>query len=48
MMTLRDGRRLAWREYGDVDHGYPVVFTHGVFNSRLFEPMWEKTQVKSR
>jgi pimeloyl-ACP methyl ester carboxylesterase len=41
-VQLPDGRTLAWREYGD-PKGFPVVFTHGVFNSRLFQPVWDKT-----
>jgi hypothetical protein len=32
-LVLRDGRQLAWREYG-AESGYPVVFTHGNLNSR--------------
>ena len=42
-ISLSDGRSLAWRQYGDPT-GYPIIFTHGVFNSRLFEPAWDKTQ----
>jgi pimeloyl-ACP methyl ester carboxylesterase len=38
---LRDGRKLAFREYGQ---GFPVVFLHGNLNSRLFAPSWGKTE----
>jgi len=41
-MVLRDGRRLAWREYGLAD-GFPIVFSHGNLNSRLFAPSWDMT-----
>lgn len=40
-ITLRDGRKLAFREYGQ---GFPVVFLHGNLNSRLFAPSWGKTE----
>ena len=43
MLTLRCGRRLAWREYGNPS-GFPILFMHGNLNSRLFEPAWAKTQ----
>ena len=39
-MVLRDGRQLAWREYGK---GFPIVFAHGNLNSSLLEPAWQKT-----
>ncbi|CAM9305450.1 unnamed protein product [Ectocarpus fasciculatus] len=45
-ITLADGRRLAWREYGALS-GYPVIFLHGNLNSRLFQPMWAATEAKS-
>lgn len=41
-MALRDGRQLAWREYGAAK-GYPVLFMHGNFNSRLLQPAWSDT-----
>ena len=41
-MLLRDGRHLAWREYG-VAEGFAVIFSHGNLNSRLFEAAWDKT-----
>ena len=41
---LRDGRTYAWREYGDLEKGYPVIFLHGVNNSRLYTPSWGKSQ----
>lgn len=40
-ITLRDGRKLAFREYGQ---GFPVIFLHGNLNSRLFAPCWGKTE----
>jgi len=42
-MRLRDGRMLAWRQYGD-NSGVPIIFCHGNLNSRLFEPAWSATQ----
>uniref|UniRef100_A0A7S1IVZ9 AB hydrolase-1 domain-containing protein n=1 Tax=Eutreptiella gymnastica TaxID=73025 RepID=A0A7S1IVZ9_9EUGL len=42
-VRLRDGRALAFREYG-ADLGLPIIFTHGNLNSRLFEPVWDLTQ----
>ncbi|MBN2192050.1 MAG: alpha/beta hydrolase [Polyangiaceae bacterium] len=36
-MTLRDGRRLAYAEWGDAD-GRPVLFFHGTPSCRLFHP----------
>ena len=42
-IRLRDGRRLAWREYGNVS-GVPIIFCHGNLNSRLFEPSWGATE----
>jgi len=42
-MTLKDGRKLAWREYGSPG-GYPVFFFHGNLNSRLFQACWDKEQ----
>ena len=41
-VALRDGRRLAFREYGDTA-GFPVIFMHGNLNSCLFMPAWLKT-----
>ena len=43
-IRLRDGRSLAWREYGDRE-GYPVLFAHGNLNSRLFQACWDREQV---
>merc|ERR1740117_1501302 len=45
-MLLADGRRLAWREYGNAA-GFPILFFHGNLNSRLFEPAWDKTQAQT-
>ena len=42
-ILLRDGRYLAFREYG-LHGGFPVIFTHGNLNSQLFEPCWDSTQ----
>ena len=42
-VSLRDGRMLAYREYGEPS-GVPVIFFHGNGNSRLHEPMFEKSQ----
>jgi pimeloyl-ACP methyl ester carboxylesterase len=42
-LTLRCGRLLAWREYGD-KLGFPIIFMHGNLNSRLFTPVWGETQ----
>jgi pimeloyl-ACP methyl ester carboxylesterase len=39
---LRDGRTLAFREYGKKD-GFPIIFQHGNMNSSLFAPAWLKT-----
>ncbi len=36
-VTLSDGRRLGFAEYGDAD-GRPVFFFHGIPGSRLFRP----------
>ena len=33
-LRLRDGRRLAWAEYGD-EHGTPVFYSHGTPSSHL-------------
>lgn len=41
-MTLRDGRKFAWREYG-AKNGLPLVFLHGNLNSRMFAPAWVDT-----
>ena len=45
-LVLRDGRTLAWREYG-LASGFPVIFTHGNLNSRLFEPAWEQSRAQA-
>ena len=45
-LTLADGRRLAWREYGRPT-GIPVFFLHGNLNSRLFQAMWSATEEKT-
>jgi pimeloyl-ACP methyl ester carboxylesterase len=37
---LRDGRTIAFREYGT---GFPVIFMHGNLNSRNFAPAWLKS-----
>lgn len=38
---------LLLHRHGDVESGYPAIFSHGDMNSRLMEPMWEKTQVQT-
>lgn len=43
ILTLPDGRRLAYAEYGD-PHGKPVFFFHGIPGSRLFTPEEEATR----
>ena len=43
ILTLKDGRAISYREYGDLEGGYPVLFFHGNMNSRMFWPAWEKT-----
>jgi pimeloyl-ACP methyl ester carboxylesterase len=43
IIVLPDGRRLAYREYGDAD-GAPIFFMHGNGNSRLFQAAHEQTQ----
>ena len=43
ILTLKDGRAISYREYGDLKGGYPVLFFHGNMNSRMFWPAWEKT-----
>lgn len=35
---------VSFREYGDVDNGFPIIFAHGNLNSCLFEPCWEHTR----
>tara|TARA_B100000780_G_C21029237_1_gene412637 strand:+ start:142 stop:1041 length:900 start_codon:yes stop_codon:yes gene_type:complete len=42
-LALRDGRTLAWREYG-ATAGYPIIFTHGNLNSSLLQPSWSNTE----
>ena len=42
-MGISDGREISYREYGDVENGYPVLFFHGNMNSKMFWPAWEKT-----
>ena len=41
-LTLKDGRTLAYAEYGKLD-GIPVFFFHGIPGSRLFRPPDEVT-----
>jgi pimeloyl-ACP methyl ester carboxylesterase len=41
-ITLPDGRSLSWREYGE-EGGFPIIYLHGTLNSRLFTPVWAKT-----
>jgi pimeloyl-ACP methyl ester carboxylesterase len=41
-ITLPDGRSLCWREYGQQE-GFPIIFLHGTLNSRLFSPVWAKS-----
>ena len=45
-IVLRDGRSLAFREYGRAI-GFPIIFTHGNLNSRLFEAAWTKTAAQA-
>jgi len=35
--------KLCFREYGE-PNGFPVIFSHGNLNSRLYAPAWEKTE----
>jgi pimeloyl-ACP methyl ester carboxylesterase len=42
ILSLSDGRNLAYAEYGD-PHGKPVFFFHGIPGSRLFHPPDEVT-----
>ena len=48
-LTLRDGRTLAWREYGPGD-GHPVVWFHGTPGSRnsrhADETVYDRLQVR--
>jgi pimeloyl-ACP methyl ester carboxylesterase len=44
LTELADGRKISFREYGDVEGGYPVIFMHGNLNSSKFHPSWEKTE----
>jgi len=41
-ITLHDGRRLAYAEYGQ-PHGKPIFFFHGIPGSRLYRPPDEIT-----
>ena len=43
LLSLRDGRSLAFRIYGREQGGHPVLFTHGNLNSMLFMPSWESS-----
>eukprot|EP00943_MAST-04B_sp_MAST-4B-sp1_P001552 g1552.t1 len=43
IVVLKDKRKISYREYGDIEHGYPVLFFHGNMNSKMFWPAWEKT-----
>jgi pimeloyl-ACP methyl ester carboxylesterase len=43
ILRLKDGRSLAYAEYGD-PHGKPVFFFHGIPGSRLFRPPDEVTE----
>jgi pimeloyl-ACP methyl ester carboxylesterase len=45
IITLRDGRRLAYNEYG-AHSGYPVIFAHGMPGSRLEGQFFDR-QAKS-
>eukprot|EP01062_Namystynia_karyoxenos_P046018 TRINITY_DN34339_c0_g1_i1.p2 TRINITY_DN34339_c0_g1~~TRINITY_DN34339_c0_g1_i1.p2 ORF type:complete len:323 (+),score=97.74 TRINITY_DN34339_c0_g1_i1:84-971(+) len=42
-VTVSDGRRLCYAEYGDTASGFPVLFFHGNLNSRLFAAEWGRT-----
>jgi pimeloyl-ACP methyl ester carboxylesterase len=48
-VTLRDGRKLGYAEYGDPD-GEPVIYFHGLMTSRLdgrwFEPEAKKQGIR--
>ena len=46
-LLLRDGRTLAWREYGALTSGYPIIFAHGNLNSSMYQPSWSKTTLQT-
>mmetsp|Transcript_4161 Transcript_4161/g.6104 ORF Transcript_4161/g.6104 Transcript_4161/m.6104 type:complete len:281 (+) Transcript_4161:250-1092(+) len=48
MIKLRSGRFVSFREYGDLENGFPVIFAHGNMNSRMFEPCWGKTDAMTK
>ena len=48
-LVLRDGRTLAWREFGALrEEGFPVVFLHGNLNSREFSASWAATDAHAK
>ena len=47
LIKLPDGRRVAYREYGQAD-GYPIFFLHGNVSCRLFEPMYAESDSVSK
>jgi pimeloyl-ACP methyl ester carboxylesterase len=42
VMTLPDGRRLSWHEFGDPD-GAPVIYTAGTPVSGLYGASYDET-----
>jgi pimeloyl-ACP methyl ester carboxylesterase len=45
-LTLLDGRRLTWREYGDPD-GLPVLYLHGGGNTSLEGEVFHRDAVRA-
>lgn len=37
------GRVVSYREFGDLEHGFPLFFNHGGGNSSVYRPCWEKS-----
>jgi pimeloyl-ACP methyl ester carboxylesterase len=46
-ISLKDGRRLAYAEYGD-PHGKPVFLFHGIPGSRIFRPPLDDLTARKR
>ena len=47
-ITLPDGRKLAYAEFGQPE-GYPVIYFHGGGASSRLEPFWhQKTATHTR
>jgi pimeloyl-ACP methyl ester carboxylesterase len=45
-IKLKDGRLLAFKEFGD-KNGIPVIFQHGIGNSRLARHPFEKLTIET-